>query len=61
MGWENIKMIGSPIPTEMPGVGKTFAVTLSAGDGAGVVRVLVPSVVSPVDVPTLPVTTKLTV
>ena len=54
-------MIGSPIPTAMPGVGKTLAVTLSAEDGAGVTNVLVPSAVSPVSVPTLPATTKLTV
>ena len=54
-------MIGSPIPTEIPGVGNTLAVTVSAGDGAGVVKVLVPSVVSPWPYPPVPATTKLTV
>jgi hypothetical protein len=31
MGWENMKTIGWPTPTAIPGDGKTLAVTTLAG------------------------------
>jgi hypothetical protein len=45
MGRENISTIGWPTPTTMPGLGKTLAVTASAG--GAVVNVEVPWALSP--------------